>query len=98
MLKRDKDSFDSYATLEGVYVRIIIGITQDPKRISKLLAIHRGRKSTLIEMGPFISEEDAKNWLALLKSKICSMKEIVQEEECDEDKLWYGFTFEQMTD
>jgi len=78
-------------------VRIIIGITQDPKRIQTLVATYQGRRETLTEMGPFISKEEAGNWLGFLKSKISAIEEISPEQEFDEDKLWYGFTFEQGT-
>ncbi|MDD2463067.1 MAG: hypothetical protein PHI97_03655 [Desulfobulbus sp.] len=79
-------------------MRIVIGITQDPKRIQALLAEYEGRKDTLVELGPFISERDACSWLKLIKSKISGIKEIPSGQGQDDDKLWYGFTFEQMTD
>jgi len=79
-------------------VRIVIGITQDPKRIQTLLAAYGGKKDTLVEMGPFVSKDEANNWLQFLESKIRLIKKIAPEQGQDEDKLWYGFTFEQLTD
>ena len=65
--------------MEGAHVRIIIGITQDPKRIQTLVATYQGRRETLTEMGPFISKEEAGNWLGFLKSKISAIEEISPE-------------------
>ena len=81
-----------------MHVRIIIGITQDHARIQTLLATYRGRRETLTEMGPFISKEEASHWLSFLKSKINPIEEIFPEQTFDEDKLWFGFTFEQLMD
>ncbi len=79
-------------------MRIIIGITQNPNIIKTLLTEYGGSRETLVEMGPFISEEEAENWLKFLTSHIGSIKQIAGDQAPDEEKLWYGFTFEQITD
>ncbi len=92
------ETVPTYRKLKGVYVRIVIGITQDPKRIQTLLTANGGIKETLVEMGPFVSREEADNWLQFLESKIRMLKKIPPEQGHDEERLWYGFTFEQVTD
>ncbi|MBM9616308.1 hypothetical protein JWJ90_18745 [Desulfobulbus rhabdoformis] len=79
-------------------MRIVIGITQDRKRMRQLLTTYAGTEETLTEMGPFLSKEEAQNWMQFLESKIAGCREIPPEQGESEDLLWYGFTFEEGTD
>jgi len=79
-------------------MKIIIGITQEPKKIKGLLSVYHGKTESLTEIGPFVSEVEALNWLVYLKSRIGEIEEIIPELQTSTDALWYGFTFEQTSD
>ncbi len=76
-------------------MRIIIGITQEPKSIKEVFAKYPGKTGSLTEIGPFVSRVEALNWLVYLKSRIGDIEEIIPKEQPSKDAIWYGFTFEQ---
>lgn len=79
-------------------MKIIIGITQDPKQIEDCISRYHGEKQSLTELGPFVSRVEALNWLVYLKSRIGDFEEIYPSAKEDNEDVWYGFTFEQQTD
>ena len=76
-------------------MKIIIGITQEPKKIKELLPKYDGKEGSLTEIGPFVSKLEALNWLVYLKSRIADIEEIIPQQQSSKDAIWYGFTFEQ---
>lgn len=78
-------------------MKILIGVTREPKQIESYLSKYHGHKETLTEVGPFVARLDALNWLAFLKSRIGNFEEIIPDVQSGQDDLWYGFTFEQKT-
>lgn len=76
-------------------VKIVIGITREPKNIKGLLSRYQGNPGTLTEIGPFVSKLEALNWVVYLKSIIGDIEEIVPELQSGKEAIWYGFTFEQ---
>lgn len=76
-------------------MKIIIGITRNPESIGELVGQRRGSKSSLTEIGPFVSKREALNWLEYLKNRIGDFEEIVAAQEPGNEAVWYGFTFEQ---
>ncbi len=72
----------------------MIGITQEPDSIKKLLSKYNGSVSSLTEIGPFVSKVEALNWLVYLKSRIGDIEEIIPELQSSNRAIWYGFTFE----
>jgi len=78
-------------------MKILIGVTKEPREIKNYLSKYHGKKETLTEIGPFVARLDALNWLVFLKSRIGNFEEIIPELQSGEDDVWYGFTFEQAT-
>jgi hypothetical protein len=76
-------------------MRIIIGITQEPKSIKEVFSKYHGKTESLTEIGPFVSRVEALNWLVYLKSRIGDIEEIIPKQQSSNDAIWYGFTFEQ---
>lgn len=76
-------------------VKIIIGIFQKKEDVT---SFHRHRKldiTSLTEVGPFFSKNQALSWMKELHGKI-ENSEIAHTPENDDDTLkWYGFTFEE---
>ena len=76
-------------------MKIFIGITQNPEEIRTLFSPESGEAASLTELGPFVSKEEALNWMMFLKSKIRDIEEVVMTEQTVKDAGWHGFTFEQ---
>ncbi len=91
-----KSHYSNFA--ERWLVKIIIGITKEPKEIKGYLCQHHGQDGTLTEIGPFVSRLDALNWLTYLKCRIGNFQEIIPASQSGEDNLWFGFTFERVED
>jgi hypothetical protein len=76
-------------------VRIIIGIFQHKEDVTRL---HRDRMldiSSLTEVGPFFSKNQALSWMQELHSQIDN-SELAHIPESENNQLkWYGFTFEE---
>jgi hypothetical protein len=77
-------------------MKIIIGITKEQKNIQKFVAKYHGRSGSLVEFGPFVSKNDALNWLTYLKSQIGDFEEIYPEFQSGKESVWYGYTFEKL--
>ncbi len=75
-------------------MKIVIGITQEPEKVEGLVSRYYGESQTLTEVGPFITQVEALNWLVYLKSIIGDIEEIIPEVQSPKEALWYGFTFE----
>lgn len=76
-------------------MKIFIGITQNPEEIRALFSPQSGEAASLTELGPFVSKEEADDWMKFLKSKIRDIEEVVMKEQTVKDAGWHGFTFEQ---
>lgn len=76
-------------------VKIIIGIFQKKEDV---ISFHRHRMldiTSLTEVGPFFSKNQALSWMKELHGKI-ENSEIAHTPENGDDTLkWYGFTFEE---
>ncbi len=75
-------------------MKIIIGITQEPGKAKQLMSKYNGNARSLREIGPFVSQVEALNWLVYLKSRIGDIEEIYPEDDTATESIWYGFTFE----
>ncbi len=75
-------------------MKILIGIFQNKEDVTRF---HRYRMldiTSLTEVGPFFSKNQALSWMRELHSKIGN-SEIAHIPESGDDNLkWYGFTFE----
>ncbi len=76
-------------------MKIFIGVTRHPDKVKRELYPKYGQDGTLTEVGPFASRIEALNWLALLKSRISNVEEVIPYSDRGKDDLWFGFTFEQ---
>ncbi len=75
-------------------MKFVIGITHEPKNIKEILSRYQGEHGSLTEVGPFVSQVDALNWLVYLKSIIGDFEEIIPKSQLHKEAIWYGFTFE----
>ncbi|MGL1931291.1 MAG: hypothetical protein OCC45_05970 [Desulfotalea sp.] len=75
-------------------MKIFIGITQTPEEIRAHFSPQSGEAASLTELGPFVSKEEALNWMMYLKSKIRDIEEVIMEGQPLKDGVWHGFTFE----
>lgn len=76
-------------------MKVFIGITQNQEEIQSYLIEKGGLVDSLTELGPFLNQEDALQWLNYLKKNIRNLEEITSATISSEGG-WYGFTFEQM--
>lgn len=75
-------------------MNVFIGITQHPENLQKKISANSGSADSLMEVGPFLTREDAVAWQNYLTQKLGKTTEITPEQEKDANELWYGFTFE----
>jgi hypothetical protein len=75
-------------------MNLFIGITQKPELVQEKMASNSGITETLMEVGPFLTQEDAQAWKSYLSTKIGVVNELFIETDNNENSLWYGFTFE----
>lgn len=76
-------------------MKIIIGIFQKREDVSKF---HRHRMldiSSLTEVGPFFSKNQALSWMQELHNQIDNSEVAYIPENGDLQLQWYGFTFEE---
>ncbi len=76
-------------------MKIIIGIFQNKEDVTRL---HRYRMldiSSLTEVGPFFSKNQALSWMQELQSQIENSEIALIPENNDKTLQWYGFTFEE---
>lgn len=76
-------------------MKIFIGITQDLDEIEQFVLYKNCDITSVTELGPFLSKDEALIWLKFLKSKISDIEEICSDRKLLIDAGWYGFTFEQ---
>jgi hypothetical protein len=74
-------------------MRIVIGIFQDRDDVNKFNKERMLDISTLTEVGPFFSKNQALLWMKELHHYIAN-SEIAFIPETEKDLQWYGFTFE----
>ncbi len=78
----------------GLNVKIVIGITEKPETVRDIIAQFGGNLESLTEVGPFLSIEEALEWLNSLKAKINDIVEIPVKFDEEYETVLYGFTFE----
>lgn len=76
-------------------VKILIGIFQDRKELTRFSQHHRVDVSSLQEVGPFFSRDQALSWMEELHDRIDSSEVAVLSDGHESRKKWYGFTFEE---
>lgn len=75
-------------------MNVFIGITQHPENLDKKISANSGSSESLMEVGPFLTKEDAIAWQDYLTKKLGKATELTPQREKDANELWYGFTFE----
>lgn len=75
-------------------MKIVIGITQDPENIENYIDQYAGKVGSATEVGPFLSQEEARVWQESLKNKISTIEVVPEEPNIQLDAVFYGFTFE----
>ncbi len=76
-------------------MKIIIGIFQNKEDVTRFYKYRMLDISSLTEVGPFFSKNQALSWMKELHSQIGN-SEVAHIPESGDTKLkWYGFTFEE---
>lgn len=75
-------------------MNVFIGITQHPENLENKITANSGIPDSLMEVGPFLTREDALAWQTYLSQKLGKTTELTPIQEKDANELWYGFTFE----
>jgi hypothetical protein len=76
-------------------VKILIGIYQNRKDLTHFSQHRRVDVSSLQEVGPFFSREQALSWMGELRDRIDSSEIALLPDGGESLKKWYGFTFEE---
>jgi hypothetical protein len=75
-------------------MRIIIGIFQDKEDVSRFKKQRKLDFTSLTEVGPFFSKDQALLWMKELHSRIDDSDIAYIPVQSQEELKWYGFTFE----
>lgn len=76
-------------------MRIIIGIFQDKEDVSRFNKQRMFDITSLTEVGPFYSRNQALLWMKELHNRIDNSDIAFIPESSKKDLKWYGFTFEE---
>jgi hypothetical protein len=76
-------------------MRIIIGIFQDKEDVTRFNKSRMLDLTSLTEVGPFFSKNQALQWMKELHSRIDNSEIGFVPEISEKDLQWYGFTFEE---
>ena len=77
-------------------MRILIGIYQDQEEANTLYQQKDASPSSVTEVGPFFSKDQALSWMDHLSSKIRSCEKVPVPQENGADTPWHGFTIEDL--
>lgn len=77
-------------------MKILIGITQDLQATKQTLAAQYKNLGASTEAGPFITKEEALNWMAFMMKRRDNYEEIKAQslETSAGETLWFGITVE----
>lgn len=76
-------------------MKIIIGIFQNKEDVTRFHKYRMLDISSLTEVGPFFSKNQALSWMKELHSQIDNSEVAHIPERSDTKLKWYGFTFEE---
>ncbi len=76
-------------------MQIIIGIFQDKEDVTKFIKRRMLDMTSLTEVGPFFSKNQALLWMDELHSRIDNSEIAFIPEITAKELQWYGFTFEE---
>ncbi len=76
-------------------MRIIIGIFQDEQDVSRFKKNRLLDVTSLTEVGPFFSKNQALSWMQELHGRIDNSEIAFIPESSQKELKWYGFTFEE---
>jgi energy-converting hydrogenase A subunit M len=76
-------------------VKIIIGIFQNKEDVTNFYKYRMLDITSLTEVGPFFSKNQALSWMNELHGKIENSEVALIPEGGDNNLKWYGFTFEE---
>ena len=76
-------------------MKIIIGVFQDKSDLTEFTKERMLDVSSLTEVGPFFSKNQALTWMKELDSQIKNSEIGLIPEHSQENLQWYGFTFEE---
>jgi hypothetical protein len=76
-------------------MKIIIGIFQDEQDVSKFKKKRLLDVTSLTEVGPFFSKNQALMWMQELHGRIDNSEIAFVPESSQKELKWYGFTFEE---
>ncbi len=77
-------------------MKIVIGIFQDREILMSLFRHPDIDCSSLQEVGPFFSKDQAQSWMAELRERIDPCRLAAVPVTDDPRKKWYGFTLEEV--
>ncbi len=76
-------------------MRILIGIFQDEQDVSEFKKKRLLDVTSLTEVGPFFSKNQALLWMQELHGRIDNSEIAFIPESSQQELKWYGFTFEE---
>jgi len=76
-------------------MRIVIGIFQDKEDVTRFNRRRRLDFTSLTEVGPFFSKDQAMLWMKELHSRIYDSEIALIPDQSQKNLKWYGFTFEE---
>ena len=76
-------------------MRIVIGIFQDKEDVTRFNRRRMLDFTSLTEVGPFFSKDQAMLWMKELRSRIDNSEIAFIPDQSQKNLKWYGFTFEE---
>lgn len=76
-------------------MRIVIGIFQDKEDVTRFNRRRMLDFTSLTEVGPFFSKDQAMVWMKELRSRIDNSEIAFIPDQSQKNLKWYGFTFEE---
>lgn len=76
-------------------MKIVIGIFQDKEDVTRFNRRRRLDGTSLTEVGPFFSKDQAVLWMNALRSRIDNSEIAFVPDTSQNNLKWYGFTFEE---
>jgi hypothetical protein len=75
-------------------MKILIGITQNPKEADEKIAQEFKISKGQTVVGPFMSSKNASDWLKFMMARSGGYEEIILPLNSSADDFWYGITVE----